>query len=621
MRARFALRLWANLVLDASIVLAAAPVIRTFCSSRFAIGIGEAHMGWEMPTNQSTFRVSTLALALTATLVLPVSGLHAQSSSSLTASQIARMDAVLAPLQKPDAPGCAVGVSRSGSLVYQRYFGLADLERHVPITPKTKFFIASSSKQFTAMAVVLLALDGKIGLDDDVRKYVPELPDFGDKITIRHLLSHTSGFREETNLLTMAGWRISDRQTENDILRLLRRQRQLNFRPGDEYMYANTGFTLAAVVVSRVTKMSLPEFVAKRIFQPLGMTHTEIVDDRAKVIADRAIGYWMLGSEGGRYRIVNVPYDNVGPTGVLTTLHDLALWDRNFYTMTVGGRAAREMIDTPTRLNDGTLTGYGLGIYIGTYRGQPTLSHAGSDPGFKADFVHFPKQHLTIEVMCNAFEISPTPIVHGIADILVPVAAPTTGDAKADVAEVPPPADIADFAGRYWNREIAQATTILYENGKLLVDGGNEGKFELRHIGGNRFLLPVAPRRYVLTFFRGPDGMRRVRSEIGGDRPVEYTAVPATSKSPPASQYAGLYYSPELDVEWTVAARNDKLTISWVRYGEEPLSPLLPDVFESHGGFFTIEFAPPANGSSPSFEVTTERVRHLKFVRVEPRGR
>lgn len=529
------------------------------------------------------------------------------------------MDALLAPLKKPNAPGCAVGVSRSGSLIYQRYFGLADLERRVPITSKTSFFIASSSKQFTAMAVVLLALDGKLSLDDDVRKYVPELSDFGEKITIRHLLTHTSGLREENNLLIMAGWRVSDRQTENDILRLLSRQKRLNFRPGDEYMYANTGFTLAAVIVSRVAKMSFPEFVAKRIFQPLGMKQTEIVDDPDKVMADRALGYWTLGSDDGRYRLVSPPYENVGPSGVLTTLRDLALWDRNFYTMTVGGRAAREMIDTPGHLNDGTETGYGLGIYIGKYRGQQTLSHAGSTPGYKADFVHFPKQHLTVEVMCNAFEISPTPIVHGIADILVPAAASTAEASKTDAA-VPPPADVADFAGRYWNRDVAQAKTILCENGKLLVDGGHEGKFELRHIGENRFLLPVAPRHYVLVFFRGPDGTMRIRSEIAGERPLEFIAASNPSEPVPAMQYAGVYYSPELDVEWTVAARDDKLTVIRARYGREPLTSLLPNVFQMSGGFFTLEFAPPVGGSSASFEVTTERVRHLKFVRVAPRG-
>lgn len=579
-------------------------------------------LGWKMGKGQSVFRAFSLVSILTWSLSFAPAAVASQrqSATSLNPAQVSKLDAVLAPLRKPGSPGCAVGVTRYGALIYQRYFGLADLERHVPITPKTKFFVASTSKQFTAMAVVLLASDGKLSLDDDVRKYVPELPDLRQKITIRHLLTHTSGLREETNLLTMAGWRNSDLQTENDIMRLLRRQQGLNFRPGDEYMYSNSGFVLAAGIVKRVAGMSFPEFVAKRIFQPLGMTHTQFVDDRDKIMEDRAVGYWTLASDDGSYQIVDAPFAYVGPTGVLTTLHDLALWDRNFYTMKVGGRAARDLIDTPGRLNDGSSTGYGLGIYIGSYRGQPTLSHAGSDPGFKADFVHFLQQHLTVEVMCNAFEISPTPIVHGIADVLVPVAAPSAGDIKADVAEVAPPTDIASFAGRYWNRDIAQATTILHENGKLLVDAGNEGKFELRHIGGNRFLLPVAPRRYVLTFSRGSDGTMWVRSEIGSERPVEYAAVSAASESPPPTQYAGRYYSPELDVEWTVAAKDGKLSVIRTRYGEEQLSPLLPNVFQMNGGFFTIEFARPVGETSPSFEVTTERVRHLKFVRVAPRA-
>lgn len=551
-------------------------------------------------------------------LVVPLSGLQARPRAELTPSQIARLDSVVAPLRKSDAPGCAIGVMRSGSLIYQRYFGLADLERNVPITPRTRFYIASSSKPFTAMAIVLLALTGKLSLDDDVRKFVPELPDFGHRITIRHLLTHTSGLREETNLLTMAGWRIDDRETEADMLGFMQRQRRLNFAPGEEFMYANTGYTLAAVIVRRVSGMSFPMFVASRIFRPLGMMHSQVIDDIGEVIPNRAVGYWRLGSEDERYRKAPLSVENVGPTGVVTTLHDLALWDRNFYTLAVGGRAARELIDTPGRLNDGTVTGYGLGIYIGTYRGQPTLSHAGSHPGFKADFVHFPKQRLTVAMMCNEFETSPTPIVHGIADVLVPAAAATAEAGKSDVGDAAP-ADIADFAGRYWNGETAQATTILFENGKLLVDGGPEGKFELRHIGEDRFLLPAAPRRFVLTFFRGADGQRRVRSEVAGERTRDFTAVSKEANPRPASQYVGVYYSPELDVEWTVALRDSKLAIARARFGREELVPLLPDIFQLNGGFFTLEFQPPVNGLSPSFEVTTERVRHLKFVRVPPR--
>ena len=417
-----------------------------------------------MPENNRTLlRRGAIALTLAASLL--AAPIRAQPAGPLpppTSEQVARMDAVLAPLQRPDAPGCGVAAMRAGAIVYERYFGSADLERNVPITPATKFYIASSSKQFTGMAAILLALEGKLSLDDDVRRYVPELPDFGDRITIRHLLTHTSGLREENNLLIMAGWRLSDLQTEDDILRLLARQRRLNFRPGDEYMYSNTGFTLLAVIVSRVSGMPFPQFVAERIFRPLGMTETEIADDPGRIIPGRAVSYW--GPDDGAFRIARVPYAHVGPSGVITTLRDLARWDRNFYTLAVGGQAAHDLIYAPARLNDGSLAGYGLGSTLGTYRGYRTVSHAGSSTGSKAEFIHFPEQRLTVAVLCNYFNMSPTIVAHGIADVLL--AAPTSpsaagGSGQADAA-VPLPANVADFAGRYWNRDLAQAKTIIY---------------------------------------------------------------------------------------------------------------------------------------------------------------
>lgn len=558
------------------------------------------------------WRVFTLASAASL-LLAPFNGPLAQPTGLPTAEQVARLNAILGPLDRHDAPGCGVAAIRSGSIVYERFVGMSDLERNVRLSPRTRFLIASTSKQFTAMAVVLLAMEGKIALEDDVRRYVPELPDLGEPITIRHLLSHTSGLREESNLLTMAGWRSSDLQTEDDILRLVSRQERLNFRPGEEFLYSNTGYTLLSVIVSRVSGMTFPEFVAARIFRPLGMTATEIVIDPARVIPDRAIGYW--GADGGHFRIARVPYAFSGPTGVVTTLQDLARWDRNFYTMDVGGPAAQEMMATPGRLADGTPTGYGLGLYVGAFRGRHMISHAGSDPGFKAEFIRFPEQHLAVAVLCNSFDTSPTPIAQAIADVFLPKPVPTTGNRGADAAE-PLPSDVAKFAGRYWNRDVAQTAGFFYENGKLQLDGGGEGRFELRHIGESRFLLPVAPRRMVFVFFRGPDSRMRVRAEVAGERSREFAAVSdGASDLVTHSHYAGVFYSPELDVEWKVLEQGGKLSITWTRFGEEPLTQLLPHVFQFSGGFFTMEFAPPEAGVSPFFEVTTERVRRLRFVR------
>lgn len=290
--------------------------------------------------------------------------------------------------------------------------------------------------------------------------------------------------------------------------------------------------------------------------------------------------------------------------------------------MAVGGEAARRMIDTPGRLNDGSAVGYGMGVYVGSRNGRLMIGHAGSDPGFKADYIRFPDERLAVSVLCNSFEAAPTPIAQAIADLLLPPpAAPDRSSQRrpADAA-VALPADAASLAGRYWNPDVAQAVTVLFEGGRLLLDGGGEGKFELRHIGGNRFLLPVAPRRFVLAFSRAPDGTQRVRREIAGERSRDFVAVPGAEGSVRLSAYAGTYYSAELDIEWTVVERGGALRIFWRRFSEEELTPLLPGIFQFSGGFFTVAFAPPAGEGSPWFEVTTERARHMRFERVPPRG-
>lgn len=561
----------------------------------------------------SRARLLGIGIALASNLAAaPASGQPAVP----TTSQVAELDSYLGGLARADEPGCAVAAMRGGSIIYEHAWGMADLERGTANAPGTRFLIASTSKQFTAFSIALLVAEGRLSLEDDVRRFVRELPDYGSPITIRHLLWHTSGLREEANLFAMAGWRSSDLETADDVLALISRQRALNFAPGREFQYSNTNYMLLALVVERVSGQPFAQFVAERIFRPLGMNHSEILDDPARIIQGRAIGYW--GADGGRFRIARVPYGFAGPTGVVTTVRDLARWEANFYDQQLGGRRVHALMYQPGHLNDGSVIGYAMGVFVGSYRGSNLISHSGSDPGFKAELLRLPEQRLSVAVLCNSFEIAPTPIAHAIADVFIGSSAPTQAPStprRVDAAR-PLPADAASFAGRYWNRETAQVSGFLFEDGKLLVDGGSEGRFELRHIGGGRFLLPVAPRRYVFTFWRTATGERRVRTEIAGDIPREFVAVGPESETPVAlSRYAGIYYSAELDADWTVEESDGHLVVRRARYGEEALTPLLPNVFQMNGGFFTLEFSLPDRGLAEGFDVSTERVRRLRFAR------
>jgi len=252
-----------------------------------------------------------------------------------------RVDALFAPWDKPGSPGCALGVIRDGQLIYKRGYGMANLEYDIPISPTSVFWIASTSKQFTAFSVALLARQGKLSLDDDIRRYLPEMPPYQRPVTIRHLIHHTSGFRDYLVLKHMAGIPTEDvhsdedifhlmaRQTDEDVLAFLARQKELNFAPGDAHLYSNSNYLLLAHIVKRVSGKSLREFAEEYIFKPLGMTNTHFQDDLTQLVRNRAVGY--SPRAGGGFVSVVTNFDRVAPAGVLTTVEDLLLWDRNFY--------------------------------------------------------------------------------------------------------------------------------------------------------------------------------------------------------------------------------------------------------------------------------------------------
>ena len=336
--------------------------------------------------------------------------LDAQSAPAISPTVAQRIDALFAPWDNTRSPGCALGVSQRGAVVYSRGYGMANLEYDVPIRPDSIFNIGSVSKQFTAFAIALLAQDAKLSLDDDIRRFLPEFPDYGQRITIRHLLGHTSGVRDAgLNLHGLAGWRVGQGRfevsplqepiTEGDVLRMAVRQQSLDFMPGAEYSYSNTGYTLLAVIVKRVSGQSLRHFADSRIFKPLGMLDTQFVDDPTTIVQRRASAYKFLSE--GQVRI-HVPRSTViGPTGLYTTVGDMLKWEQNFVEGRVGGRVLLDEMQTSGRLNDGRPTNYGFGINLLTYRGVRRIGHGGNDFAYVAEAYRFPEQDLAVVVLCN----------------------------------------------------------------------------------------------------------------------------------------------------------------------------------------------------------------------------
>ena len=400
-------------------------------------------------------------------LAAPVS---AQAPAAASQSLATQVDEIFSPFT-PDGPGCAVAVYQNASIVLAKGYGAANLEYGVPITPTTPFIVGSVSKQFTAAAIALLVEEKRLALTDDVRKYVPELADYGTPITIDHLVHHTSGLRDWWELVGVAGLRYDDTYTVQDVLDMTARQHGLNFTPGERYLYSNTGYIVLGIVVQRVTGKSLREFAADRIFGPLMMADSHYQDDHTRPVRGRAYAY--SPSPGGRYTINVWNNDLVGQGGVMTTVLDLAKWDENFYSGAVGGPAFLRRQLERGKLNAGTQIAYAFGLDVGTYRGVDLVEHSGSTGGYRAVLSRFPKQHTSIAVLCNVSNAAPTTLAHRVADYLLhdsftaPV--PSTNDMAGANGDRPgsvaapavqlPAAALAQLAGRYYSDEL----DALYE--------------------------------------------------------------------------------------------------------------------------------------------------------------
>ena len=306
-----------------------------------------------------------------------------------------RIDQIMSKWNIDNGPGASVAVVKDGEVVFSKGYGIANLEYDIPIETNSVFHIASISKQATAFALVLLAEEGKLSLDDDVRKYISEVPDFGTPITLRHLATHTSGLRDQWNLLKMAGWRMDDVITTDQVLKLIAKQKELNFLPGEEFLYCNTGYTLMAEVIEEVSGMTFAEFTEKRIFMPLNMSNTQFYDNHEKVVQNRVYSYI---AEGSGYRKANMNYSIPGATSLFTTPEDLAKWVFNFENPSVGNAESMKEMHTRGILNNGDTLKYALGQNISHYKGLLNVSHGGADAGYRTYLSRFPDQKFAVIV-------------------------------------------------------------------------------------------------------------------------------------------------------------------------------------------------------------------------------
>lgn len=545
-------------------------------------------------------------------------------AQTLSPTEAAQVDKVFAQWDRTDSPGCALGVYRGGKIVYAHGYGMANLNDDVTITPETVFHVASMSKQFTAFSILLLAQQGKLSLDDDVHKYIPELQEFGVPVTLREMMHHTSGLRDQWSLLDLAGWRYSeDLITDDDVMSVVTRQKALNFKPGDEYMYSNTGFTLLAQIVKRVSGMTLREFTDKNIFAPLGMTHTHFRDDHEEVIKHDALGYEQAGGNQ-RYRMSLTNFDTVGATSLHTTVEDLQLWDENFYEHRVGGQAVIDQMLKREKLNNGKLQDYAGGLVIGSYRGLATVGHSGADAGYRSDITRFPEQHFSVSVLCNLAETNPDGLAKKVADVVLardfkePLKAETQEPAKA-AQELPVTADeMQAIAGGYWDGD-QQFANVVVKDGKLQVEV-NQGDFhELKQFAPGHFHVAEEPwgDEMDMHFVPAEGGKpKRFEQGMGG----EVTKLEAVTLPPLTAaqwnEYAGAYVSEEIDPVYRITVQNGQMYLTRLKHGPELLRAAAKDVFV--GDIGKVTFSRDGKQRVTGFKLDADRIRNLAFTKRMP---
>jgi CubicO group peptidase (beta-lactamase class C family) len=526
----------------------------------------------------------------------------------------AKVDEVFASYAAGSSPGCAVAVIQDGAILYEKGYGLASLEFSLPIAPDTVFDIGSVSKQFAAASVILLSQEGKLSLDDDIRRFIPEVPDYGPTITIRHLFHHTSGLRDYTTLLSLAGARIPDRTTKEEALAMIARQKGVDFAPGAEESYCNSGYFLLSVLVQRASGKSLNEFAKERIFQPLGMADTQFLDDSRRIVPRKATGY--APREGGGFRLAGSNWEQVGDGSLLTTVRDLAKWARNFEQPEVGGPALVAEMERVGSLSDGTKLEYASGLRVDTWRGLRRVSHGGAWAGYRAALVRFPTERTALAVTCNRSDAVGAQMLAKVAEAVL-AGRIRPAEPEAPAAGKPSPVGAAE-AGRvegvYFEPATFAVRRIERKDGGLVYRGDGRAA-PIRRDASGAFRLPFQEPQPQLLF--SPTGGRAaalgIRQE--GQKPRSLRRVDSwTPAAPSLAGLTGVYESPELDTKFAIVLEGDRLVLH--RRGEDPtaLTPLFDGAFENED-VGVIVFSGNGTGSpAGSFEISTGDSK-LRFLR------
>ena len=531
-------------------------------------------------------------------------------AGNLRAGNAAEVDKLFGQWARADSPGAAVVVIKDGAVVYQQGYGCADLEHRIPITPQTRFDIASVAKQFTGLSVAMLVQQGKLSLDDDIHKHLPDVPDFGKPITINNLVHHTSGLRDWPETLALSDVDMEAPITLDMILEMVRRQRELDFAPGEEEQYSNTGYNLLAATVAKVTGQSFRTWTDRNLFQPLGMKHTLVCDDPAEVIVDRALSYAPDGTSGF-HRVVS-QLAAQGSSSLFISPEDMGRWLLNFQTAQVGGKATIELMQQPGKLNSRKKVDYAFGLALGRHQGMATVSHSGSWAGYRSYTVWVPEKRFAAAILANTSNMDTRDLALKITDLYlgIPKAPSSPASAQPPAAVKADPAAWGPFLGTY-RLGPGWLLTITREGDQLMVQATHEDKFRM---------TPVSDTNFFVEAYGSPVAF--VRQSTGAVTNLLYRGINAPKLNVPESTparlapYVGDYWSEELRVVTRLEIHNGSLAVClrsgrWIH-----LLPTGADRFDAEYGGIALQFTRNAAAEVTEVKVSSGRVRNLRHTRV-----
>ena len=541
-------------------------------------------------------------------------------SEPVAKDPVGRINQMLCRYDNQEGPGAVVAVVKDGQEIFSNAYGLANVEHNIALTNESVFDIASVSKQFGAFSIALLVDQGKISLDDDIRSIIPEVPDFGHTITIRHLVHHMSGVRDWPATLALGGWRMDDVISFDQILRMVENQKDLNFIPGDEYVYSNTGYNLLAEVVNRVSGQSFREFTEEHIFKPLAMNATHFQDNHQEVVKNKVYAYGQ-GSEG-----YNQPANGLtalASSSLFTTASDLIKWCLNFEDKTVGSQQVHEMMNQKGVRNNGEEINYAFGQSLTDYKGTLRISHSGGWAGFRTYLVRFPEQSLSVIFLSNMSNANPGGDALRIADLYLDLPEEVSEEPANEIVENEHKDVVSvdlNLLTKYTGTFTIQAgppADITLEDGHLFVQVAGQQRFELIPLSDSLFKVDVPGIDAKVTFHMGPDGLvNKGTLHQGGDIPLN-RIEPWDPDENTLNEYTGRYYSPELDTHYEIEIEDGTLVARHFSNGSINLTEVEIDKFNGSTWYFSqVEFTRNEDGAISGMLISSGRVRNVKLNKV-----